>query len=145
MKKRFNIDNKGFTLMEMMIVVVIIGILVTAAVTGYGKYSCRSNQATAKRALGELHLAMEKFKARNGKYFSTSADINTLPGIVSPVTGGIPYTLHITSSTEDIYTAQARCSPNAASPCALDDDPTVDIWEINSNGEMRLVQDDCTL
>ena len=138
-------DSRGFTLMEMMIVVVIIGILVTAAVTSYSAYSCRANQSVAKKALGNLQLAMEKFKAQNGRYFPTGSDINTLPGITSPVSGSIPYTLQITSSTEDTFIAQAQCSPNAAKACELDGDPTVDIWEINNSGELRLVQDDCTL
>lgn len=62
--------NKGFTLIEMMIVVAIVGILASIAYPSYQSYVERSRRSDAISILLELAQAQERFMARCGHYAS---------------------------------------------------------------------------
>ena len=55
MKRFLKISNEGFTLVELMIVVAIIGILATIAVPQYQKFQAKSKQTEIRLALGAIH------------------------------------------------------------------------------------------
>jgi len=61
-------DNKGFTLTELMITVVIIAILAAIAVPMYTGYTQRARRADAYSALQTIALTQEKYFAEHGKY-----------------------------------------------------------------------------
>src|SRR6478609_6390716 len=74
------ITKRGFTLIELMIVVVIIGILASLAIYGVQKYVANSKSAEAKTMLGRISKDMLAFfEGENQKYevlgFGASADI----------------------------------------------------------------------
>ena len=58
----------GFTLVELLITVVIIGILAGLSITGYGQYIRRANRADATAALLRISTAQERFYLQNGRY-----------------------------------------------------------------------------
>ena len=60
----------GFTLIELMIVVVIIGILASIAYPSYQDYVIRAKRADGKAALLKVQLAQEKYRANNISYGS---------------------------------------------------------------------------
>lgn len=60
--------TKGFTLIELMIVIVIIGILVTIAYPAYQGYITRTKRSDAKVALLALQQAQEKYRANCATY-----------------------------------------------------------------------------
>lgn len=59
---------KGFTLIELMIVVAIVGILAAIAYPNYNEYVRRSHRAEIAALLSEQTQALERWYSRNGKY-----------------------------------------------------------------------------
>lgn len=91
-------QNRGFTLIEVMIVVVVIGILAAIAYPAYTDYINKSRRADGQAALmaaeGELH------RVRSAGNAYATADITT----------GSPdgyYQVELTASTVDSYTLTA--------------------------------------
>jgi type IV pilus assembly protein PilE len=67
--------RKGFTLVELLMVVIIIGILVTIAVPSYYKSIERSKGGKAKAALRTITNAQVQYRALNDTYTTTLADL----------------------------------------------------------------------
>lgn len=59
---------RGFTLIELMIVVAIVAVLATLALGAYGKQVRKSKRAEAKQVLSDLSLREEKYRASNALY-----------------------------------------------------------------------------
>ena len=65
---RGHLGNGGFSLMELMIALVIIGILMSMAVPAYQEYLRRANQAAAKAVLMEVSSRQEQYLMKSGAY-----------------------------------------------------------------------------
>ncbi|WP_019140286.1 type IV pilin protein [Noviherbaspirillum massiliense] len=71
--KRSNAGQAGFTLIELMITVVIVGILATVAVPSYRDYVTRSRIPDATSNLAAKRVQMEQFFQDNKTYASAPA------------------------------------------------------------------------
>lgn len=68
---------KGFTMIELMIVVAIMAILAAIAIPSYRKYVIRANRTEAVSALTDLSNREERFFYSNNRYTSgIAADLN---------------------------------------------------------------------
>jgi type IV pilus assembly protein PilE len=89
----------GFTLIELMIVMAIIGILATIAYPSYTEYVIRAKRADGKAGLLNLQLAQEKYRA-NCPQYATGIHATTL----TCVAGGTHNLVSGTSSPDGYYT-----------------------------------------
>lgn len=72
-------NTKGFSLIELMIVVAIIGILATIAVPNFTKFQNRAKQAEARANLSAIYSAHKAFFAEWNQYHGVMADIGYVP------------------------------------------------------------------
>jgi len=117
----------GFTLIELMIVVVIIGVLAAIAIPAYQDYGKRARRADAKHALLDASLNQEKWRANNSSYASTTVSVWSNTGALS--LDGY-YTIDAVSGTASQYSITA--TPVAGGLQAGDDCGT---FAIDANGE----------
>jgi type IV pilus assembly protein PilA len=68
-------NEKGFTLIELMIVIAIIGILAAIAIPQFSAYRARSYNAAAEADIRNLATAQEAYFVDNQGYCATSATI----------------------------------------------------------------------
>lgn len=81
-------DKKGFTLIELMIVVAIIGILAAVAIPAYGNYTRKAKVTEVTNAMGAVGNALIEYYQDQGS-FPTIGDlssINTSLGMTIPST-----------------------------------------------------------
>ncbi len=88
------VASSGFTLIEVMIVVVVVGILAAIAVGSYSKSVQKNNRSAAKTALLDLAAREEKYFSLNNAYSSTITD---LYGASTPLT--FPLSIPLNSSS----------------------------------------------
>lgn len=92
--------NKGFTLIELMIVVAIIGILAAIAYPSYHNYKIRTHRTDAQAEMIAIGQSLSQYKATRGNY--SNATIDRIYGnSVTPKQGTALYdlTLNVTNST----------------------------------------------
>ena len=78
-----NKAQRGFTLIEMMIVVAIIGILASMAMAAYQTYSIRAQVAEGLNLTGPLKTAITDYHLSNGAYPADNADAAVEPAAMA--------------------------------------------------------------
>jgi len=111
-------NEKGLTLIELLIVIVIIGILAAVAIPTYTGYMVRARRADAKTALEQIRAAQEMWRAEKGCYAQDGVNCqgNPLAGTAeaklqntmgAPATTiSIYYSWSFTVKTANAFTAQ---------------------------------------
>jgi prepilin-type N-terminal cleavage/methylation domain-containing protein len=84
MQSRRRRSVRGFTLVELAIVVVIAGILAVLAVVGYRRFVRRSHLAEATSMTGSIRAAQEAHKAETGLYADISNDTSSYYPAANP-------------------------------------------------------------
>ena len=119
----------GFTIIELMMVVTLVAILGSLAVSTYRSYVLRANRTEGRLVLLATQVAQEKFFLQNNRYAQTMAEVIADPAGVPPglgiglgagnTTQGGFYTITLPVGTATTYTIQA----SATGTQATDDTP----------------------
>ncbi|MEW6352829.1 MAG: type IV pilin protein [Pseudomonadota bacterium] len=96
----------GFTLIEMMIVVAIIGILAAIAYPSYQDSVRKGRRAEAITALYQMQLAQEKWRATHTSYTTTLSDLGFSTANI-PSSGTTYYQIAVTAASSTGFTATA--------------------------------------
>lgn len=94
--------SRGYSLVELAIVVVVIAILSAIALPTYRKYVLKSHRTDATHTLQDLASREENYYFSNNGYTSTLSDLNS-----SSVAAGNYYTVSIASASSTDYTVSA--------------------------------------
>ena len=135
-------QEKGFTLIELMIVVVIIGLLAALAIPRFMAVATKNKQSEAKLILKQIYVNQRAYRqAGNSYYIPAAAASSSNPSAFAEITVEIMTPAHYTyTMTGTINTFIAR-----ATASTLDDDAAVDIWEIDHLGNLVCLSDDAQL
>ena len=152
-----NRNKKGFTLIELMIVVAIIGILAAIAIPNFLKFQAKSKQSEAKTNLKAIYTAETGYFGENNVY-NTFDKINWEPVGAARYT----YDLGVATVTADppgagdntlIPGTPAIAMPDigqvvndnvfkAGAAANIDSDPDLDQWTIDQDNRLENVDSD---
>ena len=134
-----NSAHRGFTLIELMIVVMIIAILAGVGYPSYREFVRRSARSEAKTALLENAQFMEQNFTTANRYDKDSAgediDDADLPVPQSPKDGAAKYTISVVVDEDTPGTYLLKATPVAGGPAADDKCGT---FTLNNTGQKEL-------
>lgn len=126
--RNFRLNSKGFTLIELMITIVIIGILAAIAYPSYLDQLRKTRRSDAHAALLNMAAHMEHYFTEKNTYIgATPANIG-----VSATSGEGYYRLSISNLNTTTYTLNA--APIAGGPQANDTCGTLTLTHTNIKG-----------
>jgi type IV pilus assembly protein PilA len=110
-------NQKGFTLIELMIVVAIIGILAAVAIPQYQQYTNKAKQSEAKLMLSAIYTSEQTFNTENGQYTGCLTGAGFTPEGYSGTTHPGYYTVGFNAAGATPPTLPTTCKTPAGADC----------------------------
>ena len=111
-------NEQGFTLLELMVVVAVLGILMAIAIQQFSLYRSRATDAAMRSDLKNAALAMESYY---GEFLDYPASVNALRLVGYRNTNGVTLTINVSSPSS--FTLNAA-TPNGTQPSFTFDSST---------------------
>jgi prepilin-type N-terminal cleavage/methylation domain-containing protein len=139
MFRNFHRNSKGFTLIELMIVVVIIGILAALAIPRFMRSTTKSKQSEAKQLLKQIYTMQRAYRQEFNTYALNGAiaDSTLIAGFAN-----IGVDIMQNARYQYVMTADPFTFTCIATATGLDDDMTNDVWQIDETGALVCNTDD---
>ena len=132
--------QRGVTLIELMVVMIVIAILASVAIPSYRRFVLRAQRSDAMTGLLKVATAEEKFQLQNGAYTTSLTGTGTSGlGMASATSERGFYTLSV-ATTATGFTATA--TPVAGGPQASD--TTCATFTVNESGTKRALNSGST-
>ena len=120
MERNIVIGERGFTFLELMVVVALVGILATMAVPSYRQSVVKAREAVLVRDLFTVRDLLDQYRADKGKYPATLKDLVTATYLravpVDPITQSATTWQEIVDETEggvfDVHSGADRLASN---------------------------------
>ncbi len=140
MKKTRENRIAGFTLIELMIVVVIIGILAALAIPRFMTSATKSKQSEAKGLLKQIYTMQRAYIMEYETYC-----LNGVTASAAASTAFRAIYVEVSSPARYTYSMVAGLTTFTCTATAnLDDDPAIDTWTIDDSGQLINTIDDST-
>lgn len=141
--------QKGFTLIELMIVIAIIGILAAIAIPQYQNYIARSQFSESQVMLSGLKSAVQEKVDQGKNYTASSATNNPLGATLGGKYGDVSYAAYSSGTTTDaktLYTFKSTgVSKKLEGKTVLFSYNIADgKWSCSSNVPAEVISGECT-
>ena len=131
MLKKIKQDNSGFSLTELMVVLIIIGILVLLALPRLMPIVTKAKTTEAKLNLKQLYMLEKSYKFEYDKYSSGLNEIGFEQEKLITEDGSARYKIAITNADASSFVA------TATSVVDFDNDGVFNVWEVNELGIIK--------
>jgi type IV pilus assembly protein PilE len=135
--------QRGFTYLELIVVIAVVAVLATIAIPRFMRCSVRTKQDEAQMLLKQIYTMQMTYRHESDAYYpSDGSTVVTQPGgVITPLGVEImPSARYSYSITGDgsafVATAGSKSSTG------LDEDPSLDVWSIDQTGNLTCVTDD---
>ena len=124
-------DKKGFSLTELLVVIVVIGILILLAMPQFSSVVTKAKETEAKVMLKHLHSLQEAYFYERDTYANDLAAIGFEQQKLVIDGGDARYVVSIEKANSFEYKALATAAVD------FDKDGTLNVWSVNQDGEIK--------
>ena len=136
MERKFIKKTDGFSLTELMVALVIIGILVLLALPRLMPVVNKAKATEAKLSLKQVYMLQKAYRFEYDKFSPNLVQIGFEQEILITENGTARYVVEITSAELSTFRA------TATSIIDFDDDGTFNKWEVTENGIIKEIVPD---
>lgn len=127
---------RAFTLMELLIVLIIIGILVLLALPNLMPLISKAKSTEAQLQLEHIHTLEKTYFYLHSKYSSDFTEISFEPAVLTTQGGNANYQIEVIESTNTAFKARASAITD------FDGDGILNVWEVDQDKHIKEITPD---
>ena len=134
--KKTLMKEDGFSLTEILVVIVIIGILVLLAMPKFTSVIGQAKKTEAKLMLKQLHTLQQTYYYANDRFADDLTAIGFDQERLVSDGGKARYRIEVVTADHQQYTGRATAVVD------FDQDGNYNVWEVNQNGTIKQIRED---